>query len=345
MKEATSVGKAVMAIGNDFDASCKRLLSEKILLSHIMRSCLDEFSLIDPETIAKTCIVDIPRVGKEAVHRDDAASQTVHGLLTEDKTINENTTTFDIRFEANVPNNEETVRIEIDVEAQKKFDPGYPLTKRGIYYAGRMLSMQGTNEVVKSHYERVHKVASVWVCAKVPNGFAGTVTRFQLTQHNIVGTPPYDRQNYDLIDVVMICLDKDAQNANEGIIGLLSMLLLPGTSSENKLAKLEKEFGIMVTKEIEGKVKEMCNLSELYWEEAMDKGFKKGEEEGLKVGLKKGLKKGREEGLKKGREEGRAEGILDTVRSVMAATSSSAETVLNMLNITPEEYQALRAEL
>lgn len=321
MESDTSVARGVRAMGDDFDVSCKRLLAEKPILSRMLKACLAEYSSESLEVIEGRWLASSPRVGSDPLHRDDTTSNAVTKLTGEDKTHSEGMTTFDIRFDALAPCASEPIRIEIDVEAQKEFNPGYPLTKRGVYYAGRMLSMQGTTDVVNSHYERVRKVVSMWVCANVPQAFAGTVTRFHLTQKDLLGSAPYRKQNYDLVDVVMICLDTKMRDASYGILGLLGMLLLPGMSAQDKLSSLEEDFGMMVSNRLEGKVKEMCNLSELYWDEAMDKGFKEGEE------------------------KGRAEGILATVRSILKSTSYTAEQVLAMLDISTEERQSLLGQL
>ena len=50
----------------------------------------------------------------------------------EDKTLTEGTITYDIRFNALAPVSGELIGLIINLEAQNKYDPGYPLTKRGI---------------------------------------------------------------------------------------------------------------------------------------------------------------------------------------------------------------------
>lgn len=55
---------------------------------------------------------------------------------------------YDVRFDAIAPKSadsteqEEVIRLIINVEAQTKFKPGYSLTKRAIYYCSRMISAQ-----------------------------------------------------------------------------------------------------------------------------------------------------------------------------------------------------------
>ena len=165
MHKDSSTARAVRSVASDYDAACKRVLSEKQILARILHDYLDEFSGTSPEEIARTCFEGDPRVGTDPVGRD-AVAESVTVLANEDKTIAEGAVTFDIRFKAWYPCPSDTMErnllcVELDVEAQSNFNPGYPLLKRGVFYGGRMLSMQGDGIVEKSHYERVRKVVSV----------------------------------------------------------------------------------------------------------------------------------------------------------------------------------------
>ena len=61
-------------------------------------------------------------------------------------TAAEGTINYDVRFDAIAPASEgsaeqkDVIRLIINVEAQTAFNPGYPLTKRAIYYCSRMIS-------------------------------------------------------------------------------------------------------------------------------------------------------------------------------------------------------------
>ena len=54
------------------------------------------------------------------------------------------------------------------MEAQNQFYPGYPLIKRGIYYCCRMVSSQYGTVFTSSHYEKIKKVYSIWICTNPP---------------------------------------------------------------------------------------------------------------------------------------------------------------------------------
>ena len=55
-----------------YDAACKRLLSEKIILAWIMKNCLEEYRDCDVEEIAEKYIEGTPQVGEVAVAPDES---------------------------------------------------------------------------------------------------------------------------------------------------------------------------------------------------------------------------------------------------------------------------------
>ena len=77
--------------------------------------------------------------------------------------------------------------------------------------------------------------------------------------------------NYDLLTIVMVCLGgKDKENY-DGLLKMLDVLLSEETKPAEKKRTLQEEFGIAMTKKLEGDVEAMCNLSEGVYERAVDK--------------------------------------------------------------------------
>ena len=58
------------------------------------------------------------------------------------KTLTEGTTAFDIRFVAYASDTKEPIKIIVNIEAQKKHNPGYSLVKRGVFHGSRLMSSQ-----------------------------------------------------------------------------------------------------------------------------------------------------------------------------------------------------------
>ena len=69
---------------------------------------------------------------------------------------------------------QDVIRLIINVEAQTAFNPGYPLTKRAIYYCSRMISAQHGPIFTKSEYGKIRKVYSIWICTQPSDGFENT---------------------------------------------------------------------------------------------------------------------------------------------------------------------------
>ena len=67
--------------------------------------------------------------------------------------------TYDIRFYVLTPD-EKHVKIIMNLEAQLKFNPGYDLVTRGVFYCARMLSAQYGTEFTTQDYDGLKKVYS-----------------------------------------------------------------------------------------------------------------------------------------------------------------------------------------
>lgn len=154
-----------------YDESCKNILANKIILAWIMKSCMKEYKDCSIRDIADHYIEGIPEISQREVHRDEAPASDpgkIRGENTEDKAVNEGTVRYDIMFRAILPQGQEKIELIINIEAQKDFYPGYPLIKRGIYYGCRMISSQYGTIFTNSHYEKIQKVYSIWICFNPP---------------------------------------------------------------------------------------------------------------------------------------------------------------------------------
>ena len=258
------------------DAACKQLLSIKIILAWIMKSCLEEYRNFDVNEIAEKYIEGEPVVGKVAVAPDETnAVQKVHGMGSEDTSLTEGTVTYDIRFLAAVPVSGELIRLIVNVEAQGDFYPGYPLTKRGIYYCCRMISAQHGTEFADSHYQDIKKVYSIWIAIKPPQKRQNTITRYHIVEENMVGQVTEPIRNYDLMTLLMICLGQP-EDTDCDILKLLDVLLSSEIEATEKQQVLQNDFGIPMTRELEGGLQDMCNLGEVIERESIAKGIAKG---------------------------------------------------------------------
>ncbi len=260
-----------------YDAACKRLLSEKIILAWIMKSCLEEYKECDVDEIVEKYIEGTPQVGEVAVAPDESNHVSmIQGAGNEDISLTEGIITYDIRFLATAPVSKEWIRLIINIEAQNDFYPGYPLIKRGIYYCSRMISAQYGTEFASSHYEDIKKVYSIWICMNPPKNRENSITRYYIAEENLVGSVKERRANYDLMAAVMICLGKEEDSGTD-LLKLLNVLLSTETGSRDKCQILEEDFHIRMTQILESEVSLMCNLSK----GVEEKGIEKGRQEGI----------------------------------------------------------------
>lgn len=290
-----------------YDRATKKLLANKIVLAHIMKGCVREYRDCTVEDIAEKYIEGMPEVGTVGVHVDDtnrepkASGEIIHGSNTEDSTLTEGTIYYDVRFDAvapkeNAAEQEERICLIINVEAQNKFNPGYLLVKRAIYYCSRLISAQRGSVFSKSEYGKIKKVYSIWVCTRPPEEFENTITRYAIQADPIVGNAVEDGENYDLLSAVMVCLGKPDTKNYAGVLKFLEVLL-SSRAAEEKKKILTEDFGVSMTETLEQEVRDMCNLSQGVKAEGVQQGIKQGIREGIEIGeirmLVKQVRKGR----------------------------------------------------
>ena len=234
------------------------------------------------------------------------ADRRVHGIGTEDASLTEGTVTYDIRFLAIVPTSGEMIRLIINVEAQGDFHPGYPLTKRGIFYCCRMISSQYGTEFTDSRYQDIKKVYSIWIAVKPPKERENTINRYRIVEENMVGSVKEPVRNYDLLSMLMICLG-DPETAEHDILKLLDVLLSNEIEAAEKQQILQRDFDILMTKELERGIQDMCNLGETIARENIAKG--------------------------------RAEGILASIKSIMETMGLTIEQAMSALKVPDTEKQ------
>lgn len=203
----------------------------------------------------------------------DEGGTVISGMDTEDKSVREGTVTYDIRFRAIVPDSEEQIALIINVEAQNDFYPGYPLIKRGIYYCCRMISSQYGREFTGSHYEKIKKVYSIWICMKPPQYRENTIARYRLVEEYLVGEGKEPIRNYDLLSIIMLCLGGPDGSNYDGVLRMLDVLLSNETSEAEKRKILQDDYDIQMTQTMEREVSVMCNLSKGVEEKGVAKGI------------------------------------------------------------------------
>lgn len=273
----------IMNMKSECDASCKRLLSNKVILAWILKSTVEEFKDVDIQEIYTKCIEGEPVVSKVYVNPGETKFNTLEkqkdiviGMNTENSIINEGKVSFDIIFYVVLPKSKKRIKMIVNVEAQNEYYPGYPIETRGVYYASRMISSQYGTEFTDSKYGDIKKVYSIWICMRPPKKDRNTITVFKMNKEDIVGSTDVDLKAYDLISVIVIRLGGKNYDNYRGILKLLDVLLSSTIKASEKKRILEEDFNIPISVKQGKELEEMCNISEGIWKEGIEKGIEKG---------------------------------------------------------------------
>lgn len=111
---------------------------------------------------------------------------------------------------------------------------------------------------------------------KPPVSRQNTITKYCICEQNAVGHVCEERENYDLMTVVMICLG-NPETADSTLLKMLDVLFSPTKNAAEKKSILSSEFHIKMTKSIDEEMMQMCNYSEGVWESGIEKGVEKGQ--------------------------------------------------------------------
>ena len=113
------------------------------------------------------------------------------------------------------------------------------------------------------------------------------------------------------------------------LLELLKILFIKNLVIEDKMEQLQKTYGILMEKEIDQEVMDMCNFSDFI------------EQRGIEKGLEQGLKKG----LLQGKAEGKVEATLLHVKKLMQSINVSAVDAMNMLDVEDDIRPAILQSL
>ena len=319
-----------------YDAACKRLLSNKIFLAWLMKYCVEEYADSEINDIAEHYIegVEVSSIGVEPDETNLhplSTGEHITGLKNEDTSLREGTSTFDIRFFALAPKSGGFIRIIVNIEAQNKYDPGYPLVRRALYYCSRLISSQNGVEFSGQNFQDIKKVYSIWVCMDPPKKWQNNITRYSMTEEKLMGETKERRENYDLMTAVMVCLgdEKMTEEQNSRYRPLLKMLEVLFSQHRPAIEKkriMESDFGIEFNERIEKEAEDVCNLSEGVFEKAYAAG--------TKAGIENGLRQGIEQGMQQGMQQGRTALLFELVQSGLLSVPQASEKA----ELTEEEF-------
>lgn len=254
-----------------YDNKAKQLIGHKIILAHILVNAVEEFKGMNPADVVQY-IEGEPHIGSVPIDggvTNVEKQEKVIGLNTENSEINEGMIRFDIIFYVRMQDG--LSQIIVNVEAQKAEPSSYDILNRAIFYVSRMISSQKGRDFVKSNYNNIKRVYSIWICMNIDEH---SMSHIHLTRDDIIGSHNW-KGDINLLNIVLVGLAEDLPEKTEKyeLHRLLGALLSSKLNVDEKLDIIGNEFRIPLESDIRKDVSEMCNLSQGIEERGVEKGL------------------------------------------------------------------------
>ena len=270
-----------------YDECVKKLLSDRQVLARIAKYRTEEFKDYEISEIME-CIEGEPEISEIPVYPGKRKPEAITGMNTESKQPNEGEVTFDVRFYM-VTKEQEHIKIILNIEAQKEYYVQYHFEPRAVFYAERMISEQIDREFTTDNYDDLKKVYSIWIFFEAPQKESDTITEYGFMKKDVYGTP-VEGGKYDYISISFIRLTHgNMKESKNQLIAMLSTLFSDEMDAEEKKKILETQHHMEMTRELEGEIGSMCNVSLGVSERAYNRGERQGFDRGLRQGINQGI--------------------------------------------------------
>lgn len=274
-----------------YDENVKTLLSDKQVLARIAKHRTEEFKDYDIPTIIE-CIEGTPEISKVSIYPGKAKKEAITGMNTESKETQEGEVTFDVRFYM-LTKDKKRIKIILNIEAQKRYYLKYHFESRAVFYCARMISEQLDREFTADNYDGLKKVYSIWIFFEAPERDSDTITEYSLEKKDIFGKP-VKAGKYDYLSISFIRLSTGKKGiSKDQLINMLDTLFSDTLKASEKKYILEKEHQMSMTRELEGGIEQMCNVSLGIRERALAEGIEQGAKQMLSQLVQKKLLKGK----------------------------------------------------
>ncbi len=199
------------------DAECKTILYAKEVLAIILQEVAEEYKGYSRREIMEFIEDDSLSQAKEV--STGRTNTQIRGGNAEFIQLNEKVSYFDFVFRIRNPrlsNSRVTVNLHVDIEPQKTYRPGYPVEKRGIYYLARRIASQLTLATEQTDYGTLEKCYSIWICRDdIPVRERYSISFYEITNSHNIGYCTTDKENYDLMKLVIIRLGQNEFHGKE----------------------------------------------------------------------------------------------------------------------------------
>ena len=288
------------------DRYFKKFISRTDVLTNILHGYVDEYKDMDPDEIRRY----LPKVPSESYVRMESIAP---GNDSE-------STRQDALFRIGLPDSDEKIAIYLNIEGQNQFFPPYPLVNRAEAYMSDLIAYQRGREYVKSHYESIKKVYSIWLLFEPPGWLANSIVRYDRTPSVVFGSIDVNRiPKMDLTHIIMVNLGSYHDDLPENL-ALVTALFSAGLDADRRFGTLEDRFKISFDDEERREVEEMLSLYDSFEENHINYGNHRYEE---------------------GRIEGRVEGMIELVTN-MISKGMSVDDALDFIDEDDETKEKIR---
>lgn len=251
-------------IREECDRLSKLVLSSPAVLSLFLPHTCWEFEGLSSEEVQKR-IIRHPQ-GTRAVDAEAAVVFEKTEVL-EDQAK----TTFDMLFEAEAPG---SVMLRINVEVQGKYLSDPVMKGRMVYYTVRLISTQKAEEFFTgSHYDKLRKVYSIWICLNPPAKRRGCLVRHRFMTEVFYPGGHYELKEpdrgMDKMGIVEICLAKDTEKQAGWMQALQVLLNVDSTPQERR--RVLEENQVKLTDKEDAEIMKMFSYSDYIEEQVRAK--------------------------------------------------------------------------
>lgn len=271
-----------------YDDYAKFILSQKEILSRILKFTIKEFEDMEAEDIMGL-IEGEPLVSKVSTEPGET-NQTFHGKITGNNTesteLEEGTIIFDVIFYVRMKDG--VSRIIINLEAQGIEKPPYPLVNRTIFYIARLISSQKNRNFDHSNYGDMLRTYSIWICFNLEEN---CMNYLHLTNTSLFGTHEW-LGDLELMNIFLVGLDKNLseealKTTDSNLHYMLGTIFSNDLSPKDKVRLLSEREDMPAGTHIRKELDTMCNLSYGIEEQGIEKGIEKGRMDLIKNMLSK----------------------------------------------------------
>ncbi|MCD8029170.1 MAG: hypothetical protein LUF02_11075 [Erysipelotrichaceae bacterium] len=242
-----------------FDEQCKHILSDSQILAYIIKCCVKECHNISMKNLTEYFKKHPAITGKE------------------DTSISGTKIIYDIFVTVDSPIlDDNNVGLIINIEPQKSRYLPYRLERRAIHNNSRLISQQKGIDFIKSNYNDLKKVYSIWIVykhARIDDGVIGTISyEYKETGRKVKGISKKKlkqmsekikriKNDIDLSDIILIYPCVEYQEEDESISNFFSLLFTDSKTPNEKKLLIENKYGIMMTEKKLEEVDNICNMS------------------------------------------------------------------------------------